>query len=518
MQLVRKYLNYIIFGVVVLLVVGLAVNHSRHMRALVDSLSSSDPSVRRAAASELIAGEQFSDAITGEPISTRIQAAEALEVLGNDKAVKQLIAMLKDPDKPVRDRVTQALEKIGGNSDANIKELVVGLKDGDAYVRKGTITALTDPQNGIGPKPGVIAAIVDIMKREAGARGPGGDVLGSPKFTQDVSARKESVRLLTDQLKDKDDGVRGGAADALGKVGDPEAVATLKTVMHTDPSPSVRRIAIGAIALIADKSGEDALTEAIKNPNDDSEARAQAAAGLGKIATPTAVATLVQALNDDDLKLRSAAVAALARAGRPTPNGPTNPQVIAALNQALRDQRASVRLGAAQALQAIATPEANSGLIAVLESDQGATEDADMKAAVRSAAATALGFPGNKAAVAPLIKALSDPSGDVATAAQNALVAIGPDATEALIAVLRKGGTEALYAAKALSSQGPSVLPALKKAAGENNPTEQRWAAVALGDLGVADARPVLEQLKSSSDPDVAYVAGQELDKLGRTQ
>jgi HEAT repeat protein len=516
MQGVRKYLNYIIFGAVVLLVVGLAVNHSRHMRYLVDSLSSSDPETRKAAATELIDSEQFMDAITGEPISTREKAAEALEVLGNDKAVKQLVSFLKDPDKPVRERVVLALEKIGATSDKNIKELVAGLKDGDPYVRKGTITALTDPQNGIGPKLGVVKAIVDLMKSEGGARGPGGDVLGDPKFVQN-GANQESVPLLLTQLQDKDEGVRAGAADALGKIGDPRAVPVLITLMHKDTA-GVRRVAIGSIALIADKSGEDALKEAIQNPNDDSEARAQAAAGLGKIATPTAVSTLIEALNDDDLKLRSAAVAALARAGRPVVNGPAAPQVVAVLNNALRDSRSSVRLGATQAFQVIAAPEANAALVKVLESDPGAPDDADMRDVIRSAAALALGYSGNKEAVVPLIQTLSDPSGDVASAARTALAAIGPDATDALIGVMEKGQTDALYAAEALASEGTAALPALEKVAHENNPTGQRWAAVALGDMGRSEARPALEELEHSTDPDVQFVARQQLDRLTRAQ
>src|SRR5579872_4814841 len=116
MNLVRKYLNYIIFGAVVLLVVGLAVNHSRHMRYLVDAMASSDAQARKQAAEELIQGEQFMDSVTGEPIETRVKAAEALEVLGNADAVKQAVAFLKDPDKPVRDRVVQTLETIGNRS------------------------------------------------------------------------------------------------------------------------------------------------------------------------------------------------------------------------------------------------------------------------------------------------------------------------------------------------------------------------------------------------------------------
>ncbi len=506
MESVRKYLNYVIFGAVVLVVVGLALSHSRHMRALVDAMASGNPTAQSASASELIQGEQFMDSVTGEPVETRVKAAASLEALGTPAAVKQAIAFLKDPDKPVRDRLVQTLQAIGAKSPDHIKELVVGLKEGDANIRKGTVAALSSVRGGIGPKPGVVPGITDIMRREAGARGPGGDVLGTALFTQN-GGNKESLPLLYALLKDKDEGVRGGAADALGKIGDPDAIPTLKTVMHSDTA-QLRRIAIASIALIADKSGEDALTEAINNPEDDNESRAQAAAGLGRIATPTAVATLVKALDDDDLKLRSASVVALARAARPKPDGPVAANVLADLTTALRDARDSVRLGAAQALQAVAAPEAASALLVSLQS-------AD--ASQRAASASALGFPGDTQAVPSLIKALSDPIGDVSAAARDALTAIGPASTDALIATMQQGRPDAYYAALALARQGASALPALEKAAANANPVSQRWAAVAHGDIGVAEARPTLQQLERSADPDVAYVAKEQLDRIGRT-
>jgi HEAT repeat protein len=515
MELIRKYLNYILFGAVVVLVVGLAVNHSRHMRALVDALSSSDKQARSAAAAELIESEQFMDSISGEPVSVRVQAAAALQTLGNDKAVGQAIPMLKDTDKPVRDRAVVTLEAIGGNSPANIAQLVTGLKDGDPYVRKGVVTALTDPVHGIGPRPGVVQAIVKIMKAEGGARGPGGDVLGNPTFVQ-RGASAESVPLLLTQLGDKDEGVRAGAADALGKIGDPRAVAALQQLVAKDTA-TVRRVAIGAIALIADPAGEDTLIQAIKDPTADNEARAQAAGGLGRIANPTAIKTLVDGLNDDDLNLRAASVSALAVAARPAPEKPVNPAVLGDLIMALRDPRPNAVLGAAQALRSLGATEVDPALVGLLN-PPAAGADSDVAGRIRVAAALALGFHGNSAAVQPLLRALADPDGRVGEAASGALADIGSDATESLIAELRGGGANALYAARALANQGKDALPALERAAQSPNPVSERWAAVALGDLGLAEARPALQQLAASKDPDVAYVANQQLDRIGRTR
>jgi HEAT repeat protein len=530
--MVRKYLNYIVFGAIVLGVIGIAVYHSKHIRSLLDAMAGSDPRAQEQAALELIQGEQFIDTVTGEPVSIRIKAAESLELVANDASIKkgaekdapdyranavnQALALLKDLDKQVRDRAVITLQHCGASSAGNVAALVAGLKDGDSHVRKGTIAALTQPNGGIGPKQvpaegiDVIPAIVQLMKKEGGARGPGGDVLASDLFKQN-GADKRSGDLLIAQLADTDGGVRQGAADALGKMGYVPAVEPLKTAMHSDKDPQVRRVAIGALALIADRSCEDALVEALDNADTDNEARAQAATGLGRIASPRAISTLIKTLDDDDLKLRSAAVAALSRAARPVPGGKVNPNVMSALNAALLGQGDDARQGAAQALQTLGAPEANSALIKLLENP---SRDGD----ARSAAALALGFPGNSAAVDPLVKALNDPDGNVNTAARDALSAIGPAAIDKLIGVIQTDGAEAYYAAQALSNQGAAAVPALQRVAEGNNRAAQHWAAVALGSLsssGVQSARPVLAKLAKSTDDDVQYVANEQLHRLG---
>jgi HEAT repeat protein len=509
--MVRKYLNYVIFGAVVLVVIGLAVSHSQHTRALVDAMVNGTPEQHKAAAAELIKAEQFSDAVTGEPVEVRVKAAAALADLGDADAIKQASALLKDPDKSVRKQATDTLKKIGANSAATLKELMNGLKDGDVNVRKGTISALTDP-DGIGPRttPDVVAAIVDIMKREAGARAPGGDVLSSPAFDPKANAR--SVPALITLIDDKDDGVRQGAADALGKIGDRSAVDRLLAVMHAPKtSADLRRVVIGAIALIAAPPCETALTEALNNQDDDSEARAQAAAGLGKIGTPTAIATLIKTLSDNDLNLRAASSAALARAGRASGDNASTRDVLTQLIAALNSPQQATRLGAAQSLQAIQSPAANAALLTTLRTPTNGPE-------VRATAATALGYAGNQEAVAPLIQALSDRSGTVQIAAENAVAVIGTKATDALIAATRQGGATAYYAAKALGQQGEKALPALERAAKTPRPVAQRWAAVALGETNQPEARATLEQLANSPDPDVAYVAHEQLNHLGRMQ
>jgi HEAT repeat protein len=544
----KKYLNYAIFLLIVVVVVGLAVSHSRHMRNLVDSMAGPDRAARVDAAKELVKAEQFMDAVTGETVETRTAVVQSLEdwakeprvpkpkdlkegekFLEPEDAVTQLVSFMKDPDKPVRDRILVALLRVGAKTEENLKALIAGIKEGDASVRKPCVLALqilgqSDPDSAVSlitpeivsvmrvknkkeaaagifkeRKPEIAARIVDdvvaIIKAEAGARASGGDVLAA--LPQPDRERAASLLIpLLDKVKNTDEGVRTGAADALGKIGIKAAVAPLKAAMHNDTA-QVRRVAIGAIALIADPSGEDALTEAMNNQDDDNEARAQAATGLGRIATPTAIETLIKALSDYDLKVQVAAVSALARAGKPA-----IPRLLATLKSPTPELRAR----AAQALAGIADPSTNAGLIAALK---------DPDPSVRRAAAAALGFENNAAAVQPLIAALSDLDGSVASAAADALAHIGEPARSALANALSAASdTVAFYAAQALGEQGQSAVAAVQQETARS-PRAQRWAVVALGSMGGQQAVSALQQIAQNADPETQEAARQALKKIG---
>lgn len=514
----RKYVNYAIFVAIVALVVGFAVRHSRHMAYLVDSMAGPDREKRVAAAKELVKGEQFMDAITGETVSRRIRIVQALEDWAEKDAIVQAVAFLKDPDRPVRDRIVLALVRVGTRSKDNLQAIVNGSKDGDANVRKACIAVLQvlgqDDlakarrllERAIPDTPAdvreealsrrnpevarqVIQLVADAMKADGAARGPGGDVLGAL-----VDRREDSVRALMPQLDDGDDGVCSGAAAALGKVGSPTPVPKLIEIMHKR-SAQVRRIAIGALALIASKDCEAALTEAVNNPDDDNEARARAAVGLGRIATPTAVATLVKALQDKDLKVQTAAVDALAVGGRAD-----LPRVLGSLSH----PDANVRVRAAQALGRIATPESNPALLRALD---------DPISAVRVAAARALGFPGNAGAVQHLVARLADQDGAVASACADSLAEIGLAARDALVKALSGSDRVAYLAAFALAKQGAESVPRVVQVAAAN-PRTGKWATYSLASNRSQAALDGLRQLASSADPGTREAAAAALRRL----
>ncbi|NUQ70805.1 MAG: HEAT repeat domain-containing protein [Chthonomonadales bacterium] len=513
----RKLVNYGIFIAVVAIVVGFAVRHSRHMAYLVDSMAGPDPKLRVAAARELVKGEQFMDSITGETVGRRVRIVRALEDWASKDAVVQAVAFLKDPDRPVRDRLSLALVRIGTRTADNLQGLVNGSKDGDGNVRKACIYVLQalgqdDPNaadailaRAIPDTPRrvrrkafamrnpavaalIIPKIVEAMKADPAARTPGGDILGA--FT---ARRAECVAALLPLLNEADDGVCSGGAAALGKVGSPLPVQPLIQVADKR-SANVRRVAIGALALIAAPTCEATLTAALNNPSDDNEARARAAVGLGNIASRSAVATLVKALRDDDLRVQTAAVDALAVGGKADLN---------AVLGALKDPDYRVRARAAEALAGIRSISANGALAVALR---------DPSSEVRQRAATAMAFPGNAGGVPSLAAGLSNPDGCTASACADALAAIGPPAVPALISSLSGPETVAYLAAGALAKQGAASVASVVQAATSSH--IGRFATVSLAANQSDAAMDGLRRLAAHGDPETRRSANAALARL----
>lgn len=515
----RKVLNYVIFFAVVAVVVGLAVRHSLHMSGLVADMAGDDRARRVAAAQELVKGEQFMDAITGESIGRRVRIVQALEDWGTKEAMAQLVTYQKDPDRPVRDRIVLSLVRLATKSDDHLQAVVNGIKDGDANIRRGSVLTLqvvgrrsAEParehlaRNLPNTRPELIdsavqqvnfqmggkliAMVADVIKKDAGGRDSGGDVLGAL-----TDRKEEALDAILPLLKDSDDGVKMAAASALGKIGHPRAVPDLILAMKKD-SANVRRVAIGAIALIGDVSGEEALTEAIGNPNDDNDARAQAANGLGRIATPSAVRTLIKALSDDDTKVQVAAVSALGRAGR---------VALPALSTLVNSPDSALRVRAVRALAATGLQEAASALVVALGSPDAVT---------RREAADALGDLRATAGVPALARALADADGAVAAAAADALARIGEPARPALLAALSGPPPVAYLASRALGRHGQGAVPAIANVA-RQQPAAARWTVLALADIGGPQAAAVLRELASSQDTSTRQGAEIALKRLG---
>ena len=306
---------------------------------------------------------------------------------------------------------------------------------------------------------GVAAALAGCRGGSDGGTDALIERLGSSRQTTREDAAGELARdphpaaadALIEALKDESWLVRERAAEALGKLGDRRAVGSLRALLE-DERQDVRWSAAKALAAIGGIAIEPLLSAL---QSDDEETRRNAAAaldtieGMGAVSPllhemkgagftedPVAAATaeaLIEGLKDPDPAMRCAAAERLARL--------RSPRAAGALIEALADADARVRARASEALGAIGA--------AAVEPAASALQDG--RVAVRQGAARALGLTGTRAAVAPLIGALSDQDPRVRGTAHSALAQLwGPGTGDTLTALVGPSRAERAKALAAL--------------------------------------------------------------------
>jgi len=101
--------------------------------------------------------------------------------------------------------------------------------------------------------------------------------------------------LLTDCLSDPDEHVRGSAADALAKIGDPTTGSfVFQKLVATDPSPGVQRMLIAAVGAVHYEPAVATLIALLKHA--DPSTRGTAAWSLGQIGNAVALGPLEAAV------------------------------------------------------------------------------------------------------------------------------------------------------------------------------------------------------------------------------
>jgi hypothetical protein len=159
------------------------------------------------------------------------------------------------------------------------------------------------------------------------------------------AAGAPAAPALIQALGDSDWAVRRASAEALGDLGDPQAVpALIKALGNGDRD--VRRAAAEALGKLGDPQAVPALIQALGDRSEN--VRRASAEALVKIGTP-AVPALIQALGDRSENVRRASAEALGKLG--------DPQAIPALIEALGDRSENVRRAARQAIQQIETKQ-----------------------------------------------------------------------------------------------------------------------------------------------------------------
>jgi HEAT repeat protein len=219
-----------------------------------------------------------------------------------EQVIPRLVAVLKDPNPELRRTAAQSLGKIARKE--AVPALREALRDPDAGVRRHAAWALgMIGEDALGPDRSPLAALLfdtDSEVREAAAMAFGltGDTqagielllerLAEPETPADSKRlaaaslggmeARSAVTGLTRLLADQDARVRQWAVAALGEIADEQAVKPLGALLANDPDSGVRLEAAFRLGKFGGEAARPALTEALKDANED--VRRVAAAGL----------------------------------------------------------------------------------------------------------------------------------------------------------------------------------------------------------------------------------------------
>jgi len=220
--------------------------------------------------------------------SVRRRAAELLgEFDGHDRredVIDALVVAATDDDDRVAAAAVDALDRLGDGALDRLVATAAGIELDDAadwQKAEAFVAALESDRP-------------ELRMAAANALGE----LGQP----------EAVSALADRFDDPDPRVRARAARACGQIGDPRATTALEGLLG-DSSGSVRRAAAEALGRIGGRRALAALLELYDDP--DPRVRRIAVGGLGAFDTDRPVDALAAALTDESGPVRRAAVFSL---------------------------------------------------------------------------------------------------------------------------------------------------------------------------------------------------------------
>lgn len=384
----------------------------------------------------------------------RASAATAFGLLGDERGLLPLVASLDDGEPAVRgaaalavarlaaarkepfaDRPFEAFRAIGarlsGDADPGVRwkcayaagklgraefraPLFGALNDSDPLVRAFALAALAELE----PEPAMAAGIADqLQDGDWRVAVEAAKALG--KLPGDTAARALAGALPgAAGAGHPSHHVRAAAAESLGRMSrDGAAVAALETAL-SDPSESVRGAALESLAALGDPAAEFerllALARGRASPAASRYLAARAARAAAALPAETGYPVIEVLLASDDVLVRSAAVAALARfPGRHERAG-------TALAAALREDDVALRESAAAAAKALGAKDLLPALEAALEDSPGA-DFSEARVALLDAVAAL----GGESAYSALFPHLGDTERVVRRAARDAIASTG---------------------------------------------------------------------------------------------
>ena len=325
-------------------------------------------------------------------------------------------------------------------------------------------------QNGSSPpvSPAVRRCIENLESPNPRQRSQAAGELGESRVVEAVPAL---IRVLDEDVNTY---VRTAVAEALGHIGDPQAIFPLVDAMR-DPSSFVRRAAAIALGQLEAKEAQVALIHALDDPN--LYVRRAAINAIGKLGINDLGKVLLARLDTNDPRMRRTIITALRR----LKTRDAVPAMVAMLETYMNEpgprdlpvvKTLVIALGDLRAKEAVPV------LITALRGYVGA----------RSLAAASLGPIGDPQACSGLGEALADPSASLRLAALRSLGRLGC----------------------------PKTAPVVREFLSSADPRLRRVAAITLGHLRDRDSIPALIAMaREDASPLVRPVAVEALGLIG---
>jgi len=428
----------------------------------------------------------------------RSEVVRVLGRLGDCRAIKPLIAALRDRNLDVRYSAAKALVKIGTPS---TKSLIDNMKNADSSIRSRVAGELGNLKTTDALKT-LIAALKD---KTPSVRYNAADALGKIK-------QAGAVPPLIKALRDKNVDVRYKSAKSLGKLKDRRAAKALITALY-DRDSGVRYNAAEALGKMRYAGAVRALVFTMKDKN--TGVSYCASKSLKKIGKP-AVSELLRSLRDKNQNIRYYSAEVLGEMGEPL--------AIKPLIAALKDKDSAVRFNAAEALKKISESDSTASLVSkinyalisekVLDVVVKAEEKPDTSA---HPAVIHVKKPLSKKGIRPLVLALGTEDLSVLQEAKDSLVNIGRPAVRLLILALKsKNSNIRSRAAEVLGEiNDPRATKPLIKAAKDKDKYVRYSATKSLGEIGGYRAvNPLIAALRYSKTAAIRSEAAEGLMRI----
>jgi len=224
---------------------------------------------------------------------------------------------------------------------------------------------------------------------------------------------------LQNNLNHKERYTRTASAWALGRIGNPQSVSALISILNNEEDDNVIKKVINSLGWIGSEQAIQVLVSILDNEQD-RELRYEVVRGLSWVGNSKTEQILISLLKDKDSRVKLAAAEILGQRG--------NEPAIQELISALEHEDENVRCQGAWGLQELANSATIPALISALDNNDGF---------VRQVAAETLGLMGDLKAVDALKVALNHKDIHVKAKAVLALERMGnPESVQALIPAL----------------------------------------------------------------------------------